>query len=34
MAKKLDIGIKFVKELENSDYPKITHLSQVIDIFN
>lgn len=32
--KKLGIGIKFVKELENSDYPEITHLSEVIDMFN
>lgn len=32
--KKLGIGIKFVKELEGSDYPEITHLSQVIDMFN
>lgn len=32
--KKLGIGIKFVKTLENSDYPELTHLSQVIDMFN
>ncbi len=32
--KKLGIGIKFVKELEGSDYPEITHLSKVIDMFN
>ncbi len=32
--KKLGIGIKFVRELENSDYPEITRLSQVIDMFN
>ena len=32
--KKLGIGIKFVKELENGDYPEITHLSEVIDMFN
>ena len=32
--KKLGIGIKFVKELEGSDYPEITHLSDVIDMFN
>ncbi len=32
--KKLGIGIKFVKEHENSDYPEITHLSEVIDMFN
>lgn len=32
--KKLGIGIKFVKELEGSDYPEITHLSEVIDMFN
>ena len=32
--KKLCIGIKFVKELEGSDYPEITHLSEVIDMFN
>ena len=31
--KKLGIGIKFVKELEGSDYPEITHLSEVIDMF-
>lgn len=32
--KKLGIGIKFVKELEGSDYPEITHLSEVVDMFN
>ena len=32
--KKLGIGIKFVKGLEGSDYPEITHLSEVIDMFN
>ncbi len=32
--KKLGIGIKFVKELEGSDYPEITHLSEVIGMFN
>ena len=32
--KKLGIGIKFVKEKENGDYPEITHLSEVIDMFN
>ena len=32
--KKLGIGIKFVKELEGSDYPEITHLSEVLDMFN
>ena len=32
--KKLGIGIKFVKELEGSDYPEITHLSEVINMFN
>ncbi len=32
--KKLGIGIKFVKEEENSDYPEITRLSEVIDMFN
>ena len=32
--KKLGIGIKFVRELEGSDYPEITHLSEVIDMFN
>jgi transcription antitermination factor NusG len=32
--KKLGIGIKFVKELEGSDYPEITHLSEVIDMFS
>ena len=32
--KKLGIGIKFVKELEGSDYPEVTHLSEVIDMFN
>ena len=32
--KKLGIGIKFVKELEGSAYPEITHLSEVIDMFN
>ena len=32
--KKLGIGIKFVKELEGSDHPEITHLSEVIDMFN
>ena len=31
---KLGIGIKFVKEKENGDYPEITHLSEVIDMFN
>ena len=32
--KKLGIGIKFVKEKENGDYPEITFLSEVIDMFN
>ncbi len=32
--KKLGIGIKFVKKPEGSDYPEITHLSEVIDMFN
>lgn len=32
--KKLGIGIKFVRTLENGDYPEITHLSEVIDMFN
>ena len=32
--KKLGIGIKFVKEKENGDYPEITHLSEVIEMFN
>ena len=32
--KKLGIGIKFVKEKENGEYPEITHLSEVIDMFN
>ena len=32
--KKLGIGIKIVKEKENGDYPEITHLSEVIDMFN
>lgn len=32
--KKLGIGIKFVRKLEGSDYPEITHLSEVIDMFN
>ena len=32
--KKLGIGIKFVKEHENSEFPEITHLSDVIDMFN
>lgn len=32
--KKFGIGIKFVKELEGSDYPEITHLSEVINMFN
>lgn len=32
--KKLGIGIKFVKEPEGSDYPEISHLSEVIDMFN
>lgn len=32
--KKLGIGIKFVRAYENSDFPEITHLSQVIDMFN
>ena len=32
--KKLGIGIKFVKKLEGSQYPEITHLSEVIDMFN
>ena len=32
--KKLGIGIKFVKEPEGSDYPEITRLSEVIDMFN
>ena len=32
--KKLGIGIKFVKEPENSDYPEISRLSEVIDMFN
>lgn len=32
--KKLGIGIKFVKEKENGDYPEITRLSEIIDMFN
>lgn len=32
--KKLGIGIKFVKEPENGDFPEISHLSEVIDMFN
>lgn len=32
--KKLGIGIKFVRTLENGDYPEITRLSEVIDMFN
>ena len=32
--KNLGIGIKFVKEKENGEYPEITHLSEVIDMFN
>ncbi len=32
--KKLGIGIKFVREYENSDFPEVTHLSQVIEMFN
>ena len=32
--KKLGIGIKFVKEKENGEYPEITHLSEVINMFN
>ena len=32
--KKLGIGIKFVKKLEGSQYPEITHLSEVIEMFN
>jgi len=32
--KKLGIGIKFVKEIEEGDFPEITHLSEVIDLFN
>lgn len=32
--KKLGIGIKFVKELEGSEFPEITHLAEVIDMFN
>lgn len=32
--KNLGIGIKFVKQLENKDLPEITHLSEVIDLFN
>ena len=32
--KNLGIGIKFVKEKENGDYPEITFLSEVIDMFN
>lgn len=32
--KKLGIGIKFVKEKEHGDYPEITYLSEVIDMFN
>jgi hypothetical protein len=32
--KKLGIGIKFVKEKGESDFPEITHLSEVIDMFN
>lgn len=32
--KKLGIGIKFVKQPEGSDFPEISHLSEVIDMFN
>ena len=32
--KKLGIGIKFVRKHEGSEYPEITHLSEVIDMFN
>lgn len=32
--KKLGIGIKFVKELEGSEYPEITRLSEIINMFN
>ena len=32
--KKLGIGIKFVKEYEGSVFPEITHLSDVIEMFN
>lgn len=32
--KKLGIGIKFVKEYEGSEFPEITHLSDVIEMFN
>ena len=31
--KNLGIGIKFVKEKENGEYPEITHLSEIIDMF-
>lgn len=31
--KRLGIAIKFVKEPEDSDYPEITHLSEVINMF-
>ena len=32
--KKLGIGIKFVKKMEGSEYPEITRLSDVINMFN
>lgn len=32
--KGLGIGIKFVKERENGDFPEITHLSEIINMFN
>lgn len=32
--KKFGIGIKFVSEPEESPYPTITHLSEVINLFN
>lgn len=32
--KKLGIGIKFVKEPEGSNFPEISHLSDVINMFN
>ncbi len=32
--KKLGIAIKFVRNYENSDFPEITHLSEVIGMFN
>ncbi|MEG2351446.1 MAG: hypothetical protein RSA10_01145 [Bacilli bacterium] len=32
--KKLGIGIKFVTKKENSDYPEISYLSEIINMFN